>query len=149
MEKSKEFTRKHLIEELEWILSSLEEDGLYALPGIKHRIDEYKEGQEVIENLKKKYVIDSSDLNKSRNGGISLINYEGSCLKAVRGEKGNIAIYDQYGELADLLDREEFLQFIEGHISIFDSEGKEWIWTKESKEARPTLSEIFNFINRR
>ncbi len=60
---NKEFTRRYLIEELEEVLAAFEEDGIYAIDGLKHKIEEYKEGEKTIERLREKHVIPQKDLN--------------------------------------------------------------------------------------
>jgi hypothetical protein len=63
----KEFTRRHLIEELEEVLSSFEDDGLYAIDGLKHKIEEYKEGEKTIEILREKYVVSKEDIKNQKS----------------------------------------------------------------------------------
>lgn len=64
---NKEFTRRYLIEELEEVLSSFEEDGIYAIDGLKHKIEEYKEGEKTIEILREKYVVSQEDLKNVKS----------------------------------------------------------------------------------
>lgn len=78
---------------------------------------------------------------------LGLINYEGNCLTAEHGQKGLIAVYDQWDELCELLDQKDFLNFIDGKYPIYDSRGKEWVFTEHHREAKPTSSQIYNFLN--
>lgn len=85
---------------------------------------------------------------EEKHDHIGLINYEGNCLKAVASPRGNIVIYDSFDELCEIMDVYEFLDFIDGKVSVFDSEGKDWTFTEHPKEARPSFTDLYNFINR-
>lgn len=76
---------------------------------------------------------------------LGLINYEGDCLKAIK-EGDMIKIVDQYGETVNILTRQEVLLFVEGSLEIVDSKNKIWNYTKESKESKPTLRQIVDFL---
>ncbi len=76
---------------------------------------------------------------------LGLINYEGDCLKAIK-EGDMIKIVDQYGETVNILSRQEVLLFVEGSLEIVDSKNKIWNYTKESKESKPTLRQIVDFL---
>lgn len=76
---------------------------------------------------------------------LGLINYEGDCLKAIK-EDGSIIIKDQYGFAVDTLSPEQLFAFVDGLINIVDSKGKSWNFTKESKDAKPSYSMIYNFV---
>lgn len=76
---------------------------------------------------------------------LGLINYEGDCLKAIK-EGNMVKIIDQYGETVNVLTKQEVLLFVDGSLEIIDSKNKTWNYTKESKEAKPTVEEIVDFL---
>lgn len=76
---------------------------------------------------------------------ISLINYEGDCLWALNTPDG-IVVYDQWESLVEILTEENFLKWVDGEFGLTDSEGKEWFYTKEHRDARATAQQIFNFL---
>ena len=77
---------------------------------------------------------------------LSLINYEGDCLKAVQGE-GIIDIIDQYGEVVKSMEPEDLFAFFDGYITIEDSKGKVWSYLDEHKDAKPSWSSVYQFIS--
>jgi len=78
---------------------------------------------------------------------LSLINYEGDCLKAIKPSGTNsIHIYDQYGVLLREITEQELFAFIDGLYEIEDSKGKFWNFTKEHKDAKPSMSQVYKFI---
>jgi len=75
----------------------------------------------------------------------SLINYEGDVLWAKRdGDK--VVIYDQWESLVDIMTVPKFCEWLDGDIGLTDSEGKTWYWTKEHRDAKPTMAEVLNFL---
>jgi hypothetical protein len=76
---------------------------------------------------------------------LSLINYEGDCLRAVN-DNGEILIKDQYGETINTVTVEELYAFIDGLINFVDSKGKSWHYPSESKDAKPSSSMIYHFV---
>jgi hypothetical protein len=81
------------------------------------------------------------------NNSITLLNFEGPVLWAKCVNSADIAIYDQWNELVDLLTIEEFYSFIDGELKITDSRERNWIYTEQSNEARPKISRLFKFLN--
>jgi len=76
---------------------------------------------------------------------LSLINYEGDCLKASK-VNGKINITDQWNVLVEILDTKTFLNFIDGKMEIKDSRDKSWNFVNESSESKPSLSTIYDFL---
>ena len=75
----------------------------------------------------------------------SLVNYEGDALWAKRdGDK--VVIYDQWESLVDIMTVPKFCEWLDGDIGLTDSEGKTWYWTKEHRDAKPTMAEVLNFL---
>lgn len=84
---------------------------------------------------------------------LSLINYEGDCLYAVKSDTESdgiqIVVYDQYDSLCEIYDTvEQFLDWIDGNAEygIVDSKGKEWFFEKEHKDAKPSFKKIYAFL---
>lgn len=123
-----------------------------VLDMIKDLQDEI-EGCDTVAKLRKEHVIDEADIDRIPNSdkaprSLSLINYEGSCLRAEHGLNGQIAIYDQYDYLCELLNSHyDLLDFMDGETTIVDSAGKEWYYPDEHKDAKPSASMVYYFIN--
>lgn len=118
---------------------------------IKH-LKEELDGCDTIARLKEEYVINEEDiehvLGKHKHGKLSLINYEGDCLRAEYGKNGKVAVYDQYDYLCELFNEGyELLDFIDGKTTIVDSQGKEWSFPEEHRDAKPSSSQIYDFLN--
>ena len=79
------------------------------------------------------------------NMKLGLINYEGSCLTAIK-KQTDFVIQDQYGVVVDILGADELLQFVNGKRDIVDSEGRVWNCAHEHREAKPKLKEVYEFI---
>lgn len=75
----------------------------------------------------------------------SLINYEGDVLWAKR-DGGKVVIYDQWESLVDTITVPKFCEWLGGDIGLIDSVGKTWYWTKEHRDAKPTMAEVLNFL---
>ena len=79
---------------------------------------------------------------------LSLINYEGDCLKAIVRDN-EIIIVDQYGEDVKRLpvhDVSELWAFIDGAIEIEDSIGTKWNFVAAHNEAKPSMIEVYKFL---
>lgn len=76
---------------------------------------------------------------------IGLINYEGNCLEAIKSD-GFIYIKDQYGIELRVMTPILFLNFIDGEFDIVDSRGKRWNYPSESKESKPKISKVYEFL---
>jgi len=77
--------------------------------------------------------------------GLGLINYEGNCLRAIKSGHRYL-IKDQYGKSVGMLEADQLLDFVAGHIDITDSRGKLWNCKNESKEAIPKMHEVYEFL---
>jgi hypothetical protein len=75
----------------------------------------------------------------------SLINHEGDVLWAIRDAE-KIVIYDQWESLVDIVDVKHFCEWLDGHIGLTDSNGKTWYWTKEYRDAKPSMFSLINFL---
>jgi len=81
------------------------------------------------------------------NNRLSLINYEGDCLWAIPSmDNRAIVVYDQHDSLCEIMPLSKFLDFLDGNVSITDSEGKEWYYPNEHRDAKPTNTMVYNFI---
>ena len=79
------------------------------------------------------------------NMKLGLINYEGSCLTAIK-KRTDFVIRDQYGVVVDILGADELLQFVTGKRDIADSHGRVWNCAQEHREAKPKLKDVYEFI---
>ena len=79
------------------------------------------------------------------NMKLGLINYEGSCLTAIK-KRTDFVIRDQYGVVVDILGADELLQFVTGKRDIADSHGRVWNCAQEHHEAKPKLKDVYEFI---
>ena len=89
---------------------------------------------------------------------LELLNYEGPVLTAykradmIMNSTGGIAlmnlytILDQWKTPVFIGRDEEFFKFINGLITVVDSNGKEWNYLQESKEAKADPEEMLHFI---
>jgi hypothetical protein len=77
---------------------------------------------------------------------LGLINYEGDCLRAVKINNYQVEIQDQYGETCATLMIDELYAFIDGDFDITDSQGKQWNYPKEHKDAKPSHSKVYQFV---
>ena len=76
---------------------------------------------------------------------ISLINHEGDCLWAIMSGS-DVVIYDQWEDLVDIMSVELFCTWLDGEIGLTDSQGKTWYWTKECRDAKPSMWKLLNFL---
>jgi len=76
---------------------------------------------------------------------LGLINYEGDCLKVIKGYN-TLIVKDQYGKVALETDVKGLYDFIDGTSNIIYSKGKEWDFLKEHKDAKPSLFKIHEFL---
>lgn len=77
---------------------------------------------------------------------IELLNYEGPVLKAYKvGE--NFVVTDQWNKLCGIFFQAEMIDFINGKDTISDSNGKKWLYTNESEDAKPKVEQLLKFIN--
>lgn len=88
----------------------------------------------------------------SKEKRIGLINFEGDCLYAIKTnpEKDvvHIVVYDQTDSLCEVFTSvSEFLAFIDGREYVTDSDGRKWVYTDEHRDAKPTTSRLFEFLN--
>jgi hypothetical protein len=78
---------------------------------------------------------------------LGLLNYEGDVLTAIRSNGGEtFVITDQYKKVVDILERRELIDFIFLDRPIIDSAGKEWVYSKESNEAKPDKDKLIKFL---
>ena len=81
-------------------------------------------------------------MNKNK---FSLINHEGDCLWAIR-EDDNIIIRDQWGELVDIMTITQFCGWIDGDVGLIDSKDTTWYYTKEHRDAKPSMWKLLQFL---
>ncbi len=77
---------------------------------------------------------------------IELLNYEGPVLVAHKS-KNVFVITDEKKEIVDILYGEDMQDFLNGEFSVTDSKGKNWLYTKEHSNAKPTKEKIDQFLN--
>jgi hypothetical protein len=78
---------------------------------------------------------------------IGLINYEGDVLKLLKASENEYVIYDQWDSIVDILNEDKFFSWLDGQISLTDSEGRKWSYTDTShRDARTGLLKIFKYI---
>ena len=78
---------------------------------------------------------------------LSLINYEGDNLWAIKVEEDKFIVYDQHECIVDILDFVSFCSFLDGDINLIDSDGKIWNYLKESQSSKSKINVIFDFIS--
>jgi hypothetical protein len=77
---------------------------------------------------------------------LELLNYEGPVLVAHKIYEFYV-ITDQWKEVVDVIVGFEMESFFNGKFSITDSKNKEWIYTNEHADAKPTQEKIKQFLN--
>jgi len=77
---------------------------------------------------------------------LELLNFEGPVLSAIKVENCFIII-DQWKVLCNILTFDQMLQFIYEYSSIIDSRGKKWVYSLESKEAKPKEEILLDFLS--
>lgn len=83
---------------------------------------------------------------KKQEKRISLINHEGDCLWAMRSDDGGVVVYDQWEDIVDIMSIPDFCSWIDGETGLRDSSGKTWYWNDESRDAKPGIYRVFNFL---
>jgi hypothetical protein len=76
---------------------------------------------------------------------IELLNSEGAILTAFKTPLG-FAIMDQWREVVDVLESEQIFKFTRGEITITDSKGRVWDYSKEPGSMKPDLKRLDEFI---
>ena len=89
--------------------------------------------------------IELKEAERTSMNRISLINYEGDCLRAITNGS-TILIKDQYGEELAQWTLKEFQKFISGELEIADSHGKSWNFKREHRDARPSDRQLEQFM---
>ena len=84
-------------------------------------------------------------MNLNRFKKIELLNFEGPVLTAYKLAEGFLII-DEYKQVINFLSESDLKLFIDGKISIIDSRDRDWIYTKESQDAKPSDAELINFM---
>jgi hypothetical protein len=84
----------------------------------------------------------------TREKMLELLNFEGPVLKAKKANKDEYVIYDQWDSIVDILTEEKFYAFLEGDITLSDSNGKNWNYKREHNDAKPKLRDLINFITK-
>jgi hypothetical protein len=82
---------------------------------------------------------------KNTKPSIELLNSEGAILKAVKTPLG-FAITDQKKEVVEVLSEEEIFKFTRGEITITDSLGRVWDYSKQPGSMKPNLKKLDEFI---
>lgn len=81
----------------------------------------------------------------SKNRKIDLLNSEGTILEAVLTPDGYV-IYDKHDSIVEILDEDEMQEFVHGNMSLFDSDGKEYLYSNFPGTMKPDLKELDDFI---
>ena len=76
---------------------------------------------------------------------IGLINYEGDVLKLSR-QGTEFVIYDQWDSLVEILDLEQFCDWLDGGFALTDADGRSWVFTEQPKDARQKMHNILRYI---
>lgn len=76
---------------------------------------------------------------------LELLNSEGAILTAFKTSLG-FAIMDQWREVVDVLESEQIFKFTRGEITITDSKGRVWDYSKEPGSMKPDLKKLDEFI---
>ena len=76
---------------------------------------------------------------------LELLNSEGAILTAFKTPLG-FAIMDQWREVVDVLESEQIFKFTRGEITITDSKGRVWDYSKEPGSMKPDLKRLDEFI---
>lgn len=79
---------------------------------------------------------------------LEILNFEGPVLVAHKVQD-TFVIMDQWKKVVGVLEAADMTNYINGEFSIFDSQGKGWLYTNESDGAKRSPEEVFNFINQR
>lgn len=83
-------------------------------------------------------------MNKEKR--IGLLNFEGDAVWAKKANDDEFVIYDQWDSIMEILSKDDFFKFLDGDILLSDSNGKEWNYATESRDAKPSFSSLYNFI---
>ena len=86
-------------------------------------------------------------LNNKSEIRCSLLNYEGDVLWAKRVDEDEFVIYDQDNSIVEILDMKQLLDFLDGKIELTDSLGKTWNYYNEHRDAKPSHTTLYKFIN--
>ena len=78
---------------------------------------------------------------------LELLNFEGPVLVLKKNDKDSFKLYDEWNEHIATWNREDIYEFLNGNIAIVDSQGREWNYTSVSKDAKPLLDDIANFLS--
>ena len=81
-------------------------------------------------------------MNKNK---FSLINHEGDVLWAKR-DGNDIVIYDQWEDLVEIMTIMDFCGWIDGEVGLIDSKGTTWHYTKEHRDAKPSMWKLLQFL---
>jgi len=81
-------------------------------------------------------------MNKNK---FSLINHEGDALWAKR-DGNDIVIYDQWEDLVEIMTIIQFCGWIDGDVGLIDSKGTTWYYTKEHRDAKPSMWKLLQFL---
>jgi hypothetical protein len=77
---------------------------------------------------------------------IELLNFEGPVLVAHKS-RNIFVITDEWKEVIDIFyGIEEMEDFLNGEFSVTDTKGRNWMYTKENGDAKPTKEKIDQFI---
>lgn len=101
------------------------------------------EEMQVLLNTLERAVVKSNNNHTMKK--LSLINYEGDCLRAEKVNE-SISIIDQYGKTVDKFNLVSFRDFIEGRLNVVDSAGRVWKFPLESVDSRPSPEKILKFL---
>jgi hypothetical protein len=86
-------------------------------------------------------------MNNKRQIKCGLLNFEGDVLWALKVALDSYEIYDQYKKQVAVLSTNKFIDFLDGCITVTDSNGKEWNYRQESNDAKYSHRKLLAFIN--
>lgn len=86
-------------------------------------------------------------MNNKRQIKCGLLNYEGDVLWALKVALDSYEVYDQYKKRVANFSTDEFIDFLDGHVNVTDSQGKEWNYYNEPQGAKCPFRTLLAFIN--
>jgi hypothetical protein len=78
---------------------------------------------------------------------IVLLNFEGAALWSKKVSANEYCVYDQHEDIVDVLSETEFFNFLDGALTLPDSDGKNWNFKEEHINAKPSYRCLFNFMS--
>ena len=86
-------------------------------------------------------------MNKKRQIKCVLLTNEVEALWALKVALDSYEVYDQYEKRVAIFSTDEFIDFLDGCITVTDSNRKEWNYPQESNDAKSAHRKLLVFIN--